>query len=265
MGPSRLKTAAAFRPAPGRWFCSRSNSLPGLQRHPARGSDAHQQNRMGCAMAAPNDEAGDCTRATGCSVQRRPRCNTISGASWSRRHGGSPGALAVCVEGAAVPRPHCSDRGRGGHRRAATDHGGGSVVRTRQGRRARHGDRQLAARGDVIVVAVNYPLSALGYLAHPALEARGESGNYGFLDQQAALRWVQRNAAASPNAQSLASGPDGIHPSCVPPADAHASPVAVGARGLVLDGFRRAAGMLEECLVLRPLPARNELSSRMRR
>ncbi|MER7050920.1 carboxylesterase family protein [Streptomyces sp. NPDC000351] len=60
-----------------------------------------------------------------------------------------------------------------------------------------HGARRLAARGDVAVVTVNYRLGALGYLAHPGLEGRrGESGNYGFLDQQAALRWVQRNAAA---------------------------------------------------------------------
>ncbi|NGN67849.1 carboxylesterase family protein, partial [Streptomyces sp. A7024] len=60
-----------------------------------------------------------------------------------------------------------------------------------------HAER-LAVQGDVIVVTVNYRLGALGYLAHPALEknGRGESGNYGFQDQQAALRWVQRNAAA---------------------------------------------------------------------
>ncbi|MFC9063312.1 carboxylesterase/lipase family protein [Streptomyces sp. NPDC057074] len=61
---------------------------------------------------------------------------------------------------------------------------------------AMHGARRLAAQGDVIVVTVNYRLGALGYLAHPELERRGESGNYGFLDQQAALRWVQRNAPA---------------------------------------------------------------------
>lgn len=59
-----------------------------------------------------------------------------------------------------------------------------------------HGAQRLAAQGDVIVVTVNYRLAALGYLAHPYLEKRGESGNYGFLDQQAALRWVQRNATA---------------------------------------------------------------------
>ncbi|KES06023.1 hypothetical protein BU52_16520 [Streptomyces toyocaensis] len=64
------------------------------------------------------------------------------------------------------------------------------------GEGAMHGAERLAARGDVVVVTVNYRLGALGYLAHPDLETRGESGNYGFLDQQAALRWVRRNATA---------------------------------------------------------------------
>ena len=46
-----------------------------------------------------------------------------------------------------------------------------------------------------IVVTINYRLGALGFLAHPALASRtgGPSGNYGLMDQQAALRWVQRN------------------------------------------------------------------------
>ncbi|MET8331833.1 carboxylesterase family protein [Streptomyces sp. NPDC005181] len=64
------------------------------------------------------------------------------------------------------------------------------------GEGAMYGAQRLASQGDVIVVTVNYRLAALGYLAHPDLEKRGESGNYGFLDQQAALRWVQRNATA---------------------------------------------------------------------
>ncbi|MFI5658397.1 carboxylesterase/lipase family protein [Streptomyces sp. NPDC051684] len=65
------------------------------------------------------------------------------------------------------------------------------------GEGAMNGAARLAARGGVVVVTVNYRLGALGYLAHPDLEEKGaESGNYGFLDQQAALRWVQRNAAA---------------------------------------------------------------------
>ncbi|HEX6467807.1 MAG TPA: carboxylesterase family protein [Streptosporangiaceae bacterium] len=51
----------------------------------------------------------------------------------------------------------------------------------------------LARRG-VVVVTINYRLGALGWLAHPALrDADGAAGNYGFMDQQAALRWVRRN------------------------------------------------------------------------
>ena len=54
----------------------------------------------------------------------------------------------------------------------------------------------LAKRG-VVLVSINYRLGALGFLAHPLLSAEsGVSGNYGLLDQIAALKWVQRNIAA---------------------------------------------------------------------
>lgn len=53
------------------------------------------------------------------------------------------------------------------------------------------------ARSGVVLVSINYRLGALGFLAHPWLtEEQGVSGNYGLLDQVAALRWVQRNIAA---------------------------------------------------------------------
>ncbi len=56
----------------------------------------------------------------------------------------------------------------------------------------------LAREEGIIVVSMNYRLGALGFLAHPALSAEngGVSGNYGFLDQVAALEWVRDNAAA---------------------------------------------------------------------
>nr|WP_319376137.1 carboxylesterase family protein [uncultured Methanoregula sp.] len=56
----------------------------------------------------------------------------------------------------------------------------------------------LAEKG-VIVVTPNYRLGALGFLAHPQLDNESPyhaSGNYGILDQQAALKWVQNNIAA---------------------------------------------------------------------
>ena len=55
---------------------------------------------------------------------------------------------------------------------------------------------RLAARGDIVVVTVNYRLGALGFLAHPALGDGPDVGNYGLADQQAALRWVRDNIAA---------------------------------------------------------------------
>lgn len=56
----------------------------------------------------------------------------------------------------------------------------------------------FATKG-VVLVTINYRLGAFGYFAHPALSAESPhkvSGNYGTLDQIAALKWVQRNIAA---------------------------------------------------------------------
>lgn len=58
--------------------------------------------------------------------------------------------------------------------------------------------QKLAERG-LVVVSINYRMGPLGFLVHPALSAesrRNISGNYGLLDQIAALNWVQKNIGA---------------------------------------------------------------------
>ena len=61
---------------------------------------------------------------------------------------------------------------------------------------ANYDGEQVARRG-AIFVNFNYRLGILGFMAHPELtrEQGGHSGNYGYLDQHAALKWIQRNIA----------------------------------------------------------------------
>ncbi|MFM5953374.1 MAG: carboxylesterase/lipase family protein [Novosphingobium sp.] len=54
---------------------------------------------------------------------------------------------------------------------------------------------QNFARDGVVLVSINYRLGRFGFFAHPGLAAEGGGGNFGFLDQIAALKWVQANAA----------------------------------------------------------------------
>ena len=57
---------------------------------------------------------------------------------------------------------------------------------------------KFAERG-IVVVTINYRLGPLGFLVHPALSAESRrkiSGNYGLLDQVAALEWVKKNIGA---------------------------------------------------------------------
>ena len=58
-------------------------------------------------------------------------------------------------------------------------------------------DGEKWAQKGVILVTINYRLGILGYLAHPELSAEGggHSGNYGMLDQIAALKWIKENIA----------------------------------------------------------------------
>ncbi|GIH05663.1 carboxylic ester hydrolase [Rhizocola hellebori] len=118
-------------------------------------------------------------------------------------------------------------------------HGGANVV----GAGSDYNAGPLADRGDIVVVAVNYRLGSLGFLAHPALSAEspdGASGDYGLMDQQAAMRWVHANIRAfggDPRRVTLGGQSAGSQDTC-----AHiASPTA---RGL----FIRAVQLSGTCV-----------------
>ena len=83
-----------------------------------------------------------------------------------------------------------SDMRSGGRPVIVWIHGGGLTEEA-----GRNYDPAKLAADGTAVVTINYRLGALGFLAHPALASRpgGPSGNYGLMDQQAALRWVQDN------------------------------------------------------------------------
>src|SRR5215472_7725678 len=100
----------------------------------------------------------------------------------------------------------------------------------------------LAAHG-VVVVTINYRLGVLGWLAHPELSAESAehvSGNYGLLDQMAALRWVKRNIrgfGGDPERVTVFGASSGSLDVC----DLMASPMAEGL-------FERAIMQSGECV-----------------
>lgn len=72
-------------------------------------------------------------------------------------------------------------------------HGGGHT--TGSGMSLFYSGARLANKG-VVLVSINYRLGPFGFLAHPLLSKESThniSGNFGFLDEIAALQWVQRN------------------------------------------------------------------------
>lgn len=75
-------------------------------------------------------------------------------------------------------------------------YGGGFVAG--DGSEYRYDGEKMAQKG-IVAVTVNYRLGVFGFLAHPELSKESPhhaSGNYGLLDQNAALRWVKRNISA---------------------------------------------------------------------
>lgn len=75
-------------------------------------------------------------------------------------------------------------------------YGGGLVAG--DGSEPRYDGENMARKG-IVTLTVNYRLGVFGFLSHPGLTAESPvhaSGNYGFLDQAAALKWVWENIAA---------------------------------------------------------------------
>lgn len=75
-------------------------------------------------------------------------------------------------------------------------YGGGFVAG--DGSEGRYDGENMARKG-IVAITVNYRLNVFGFMAHPELTKESPhhaSGNYGYLDQSAALQWVQQNIAA---------------------------------------------------------------------
>ncbi len=71
-------------------------------------------------------------------------------------------------------------------------HGGGNL----DGETPGYDGSKMASDGKTVVVTVEYRLNLMGFMAHPALDDEGHLfADYGILDQQLALKWVQRNIA----------------------------------------------------------------------
>lgn len=68
---------------------------------------------------------------------------------------------------------------------------GGALI---NGAGAAYDPEVMVEESGIIVVTINYRLGALGWLADAALaDAHGDSGNYGLMDQQLAMKWVRDN------------------------------------------------------------------------
>lgn len=114
------------------------------------------------------------------------------------------------------------------------------------GSEPRYNGTNLAAR-NAVVVTINHRLGVFGFFSHPELSAesaRGVSGNYGLLDQIAALNWVRDNIAAF-----------GGNPHCITLAGESAGSCSVSglmASPLAKDLFQRALG--QSCSYFMPEP-----------
>ncbi len=75
-------------------------------------------------------------------------------------------------------------------------HGGGFTIGSATGAFGAQTDGIQFARDGIVTVSVSYRLGRAGWFAHPALCKEGACGNYGLMDQIAALKWVKANIAS---------------------------------------------------------------------
>ncbi len=126
-------------------------------------------------------------------------------------------------------------------------HGGG--LATGAGSESRYNGQTLANNQNVIVVTINYRLGYLGYLSLPELtQEQGHSGNYGFLDQNLALKWVNKNIASfggNPHQVTLFGESAGANSACL-----HlASPLS---QDLFQNVILQSQGLYSSCVINLP-------------
>jgi para-nitrobenzyl esterase len=119
-------------------------------------------------------------------------------------------------------------------------------------------DGEEMAKKGVVFVSLNYRVGVLGFMAHPELSkeaGNNASGNYGILDQIAALKWVQKNIAAfggDPNNVTIAGQSAGAFSVTA----LIASPLA---KGLFHKAIPQSGGLLGNMLLSQNLAKAEEV------
>lgn len=160
-------------------------------------------------------------------------------------------------------------------------YGGGFMAG--DGSEPRYDGESMAQQG-IVSVTVNYRLGVFGFMAHPELSkenTKGASGNYGLLDQTAALKWVQKNIAAfggDPKKVTIAgesAGSYSVSAQMASPLSRNLMSAAIGESGSLLslqpsytlaqaeqDGVKFATSLgVNSLAALRALPAEQVLEA----
>ncbi len=125
-------------------------------------------------------------------------------------------------------------------------------------------DGTTFAQAGVVLVTINYRLGPFGYLAHPLLSKESPhnvSGNYGHLDQLAALQWVQKNIAAfggDPRCVTIFGESAGAMSVCRLMISPHAAGLFHRAIAESGGAFGRNRHLRERQLLLAPMEAEGE-------